>query len=335
VTDAADDTPGQYARPARAHCRVCGGSFPIGFRACPYDASELITGEDPLVGAVIAEHYRIEAVLGEGGIGRVYLARHTRLPRRYAIKVPSGKAATDRKSRTRFLREAEAASRLDHPNVVSVIDFGETPAGLLYLVMEYAEGETLCTRIHRVGRLTLKPALAIARDIACGLRHAHLRDMIHRDLKPDNVMLDRAEDRARILDFGLALVRGEDEVRVTSRGMVVGTPYYMSPEHGCGEEVDHRTDLFSLGVIMYQMLSGRLPFDGSPIDVLHRYVHDVVPEFSRRVTGLIVDADVEALTRKLMAKDRNARPATAGHVVEALDAINERLAAERAMRSRR
>jgi eukaryotic-like serine/threonine-protein kinase len=336
VTDVAEDGPSKYARTDRTHCRVCGGSFPLGFRACPYDASPLIIGADPLIGTVVAEHYRIESVLGEGGIGRVYLAQHTRISRRYAIKVPSGKAAADRTARGRFLREAEAASRIDHPNVVSVIDFGETPAGLLYIVMEYSEGETLGDRLARVGRLPLRNALTTTREIACGLRHAHDRGLIHRDLKPDNVILEKSEDRARILDFGLALLADlGDEQRVTTRGMVVGTPYYMSPEHACGMDVDARTDLFSLGVILYELLAGCMPFDGTPLDVLQRYVHDVPPAFAVRVPGLVVDAEVEVLCRQLLAKHRDKRPASAADVIATIDTISDRLAAERAYKSRR
>jgi eukaryotic-like serine/threonine-protein kinase len=314
----------------RAHCRRCGGSFPGGYRACPYDATPLDHGDDPLIGALIGERYRIESFAGEGGIGRVYVARHERLERRYALKVPGGHAVTDPRERERFIREARAASRLDHPNVVSVIDFGETATGLLYLVMELADGETLADALARRGALPVREALLLVRQLALGLDHAHGRGLIHRDLKPGNVIVERADGRPRILDFGLAILAEGGESRLTSRHTVVGTPHYMSPEHACGLELDGRADLFSLGIIMYQALSGRMPFDASPLDVVQRYINDPTPRFADRVPGLAIDDDAERLCHGLMAARREARPADAGTAIAAIDAVLDRLTAERA-----
>jgi eukaryotic-like serine/threonine-protein kinase len=316
----------------RAHCPRCGGSFPTGFRACPYDANPLIVGDDPLIGAVIAERYRIESFAGEGGIGRVYVAQHTRLARRYAIKVPSGRSTGDPHGRERFVREAQAASRLDHPNVVSVIDFGETDAGLLYLVMELADGETLAEHLAARGALPVADALALARQLAAGLDHAHHRGLIHRDLKPSNVILERADGRPRILDFGLAILAEGLEGRVTSRNTVVGTPHYMSPEHACGLPLDVRADLFSLGIILYQALTGRMPFDATPIDIVEKYMTEPVPRFAARAPGLVIDGETEQLCLALVSSRREDRPADAGAVIAAIDAITDRFAAQRGRR---
>jgi serine/threonine-protein kinase len=320
--------PGCTTPEERAHCKRCGGSFPSGYRACPYDASPLVVGADPLIGSILGDRYQIERFLGEGGLGRVYAAQHTRLPRRFAIKVPSGRAATEPRARERFLREARVASRLDHPNVVAVVDSGETTEGLLYLVMELAEGETLTAYLRRRGVLRIAEALGLTRKLALGLEHAHARGLVHRDLKPDNVMVERADGRPRILDFGLAILAElGDAGRLTSRHTVVGTPHYMSPEHVCGFDLDGRSDLFSLGVILYQMLCGRMPFDATPIEIAQRYLHDRIPRFAERVPGLVVDVEAEALCRRMIAVDRNARPADAAAVVFVIDAILDRLAA--------
>src|SRR5262245_5335472 len=237
-------------RTDRAYCPRCGSAFPDGFRACPYDGTAVVS-EDPLPGTVLGERYVLETLLGEGGLGRVYAARHIRMPRRFAVKVPSGAAALHPRARTRFMHEAEAASRLDHPNVVSVIDFGESPEGLLYLVMELADGETLDKHIYTRRSYPEVDALEMVRQIAMGLEHAHQRGLVHRDLKPENIIIERSDGRPRIVDFGLAILRElGDSGRLTSRGMVLGSPAYMSPEQACAGTIDHRTDLFSLGVIL-------------------------------------------------------------------------------------
>ena len=324
--------PGEHgsASDPRAHCQRCGGSFPAGFRACPYDATPLVVGHDPLIGSVIADRYRIERFAGEGGIGRVYIAQHTRLERRYAIKVPSGRATSDRHWRERFIREAQAASRLDHPNVVGVIDFGETDAGLLYLAMELADGETLAEQFAQCGALGNEDALILARQLALGLEHAHHRGLIHRDLKPENVIVERADGRPRILDFGLAiLVELGDGGRVTSRNTVVGTPHYMSPEHACGMPLDARADLFSLGIILYQALAGCMPFEAAPVEVIQKYMNERPPRPSERAPQLAIDPDAERLCLQLIAARREERPADAKAVIAEIDRILDRLAARR------
>ena len=313
--------------PDRASCPTCHAVFRGGFQRCPQDGAELAhDGIDPLVGTVLAERYQIESVIGEGGIGRVYRARHVRMSRRYAIKVPFGELAYDTKVRARFLQEAEATSRLQHPNVIGVVDVGETAAGLLYMAMDLAEGTSLAEVIHQQGPLAPSRVLRIAEQMAEGLGHAHERGLVHRDLKPENVILEREgtpDERVRIVDFGIAILRDADgnSGRLTTEGIVLGTPHYMSPEQACNLEIDNRTDLFALGLIIYEMLAGVLPFDGTPVEVARKNLGAQPPRITQRVAGLVPDPHLQALAFWLMEKRPEARPQRAVEVVEVLRLI--------------
>jgi eukaryotic-like serine/threonine-protein kinase len=294
--------------------------YPSTYKACPRDGAAL-TEADPLIGTVLGDRYRVERLIGEGGLGRVYLAKHLRLSRRYAVKVPRGAKLADETARARFALEADAASRLDHPNVASAIDAGETAGGLLYLVMDFAEGESLRRRLVRAGRLPAGEALGIARQIALGLDHAHTRGLIHRDLKPDHVVLD-AGGRARVVDFGIAILAELGESgRYTTKGIVLGTPEYMAPEQACGEPLDARCDLFALGIVLYEMIGGCLPFDGDSVAIATRLVNDEIPDLSVRVPGLVVDPTIAQLCRWLTAKRPSDRPQRATDVVLVIDQI--------------
>ena len=230
-------------------------------------------------------------------MGRVYRARHARVSRRFAIKVLFGDHSASPKMQERFAREAEAASRLDHPNVISVVDFGEGETGLLYLVMDYVEGRSLADVVHRSGPLAPERATALARQLARGLAHAHDRGLVHRDFKTDNVIVtdDGGEESPRIVDFGLAVMfeAGEERGRLTTEGMVVGTPAYMAPEQSTSEPVDHRTDLFSLGVVYYEMLAGVLPFSGTPMELARQNLNSDPPPIAERVPGLEIPPERE------------------------------------------
>src|SRR4029079_14331130 len=198
------------------------------------------------------------------------------------IKVLFGDHASDTRMRLRFAQEASAACRLNHPNVVSVVDFGKSDRGLLYLVMDYVEGETLSQLIEREAPLPERRAVELARQLCEGLAHAHANDIVHRDFKPDNVVLEPREGGSpapRILDFGLAITSNDDtfDGRLTQHGWVVGTPAYLSPEQARDEEVDQRADLYALGVVMYEMLAGVTPFEGAAMEVAHRNMLEPVP----------------------------------------------------------
>ena len=224
--------------------------------------------KDSLIGQVIADRYQVLSLLGEGGMGRVYLAEHIRMGRKSAVKVMSPNLALSADAISRFNREAANASRINHPNVAQIYDFGETADGLLYLAMEFVEGETLRSVIEREGALTAPRAARITKQTADALGAAHHLGMVHRDLKPDNVMLARHHDGSewvKVVDFGIAkTVQGSGESggsqTVTTAGVSLGTPEYMSPEQLAGERLDNRTDLYSLGLVLFNMLTADLPY---------------------------------------------------------------------------
>ena len=239
---------------------------------CAVDGSPLRpTGAEPdnLVGTVIADRYRVEAIVGEGGMGRVYRARHVRVPREAAIKVLRRALIADPYAVAAFNREARnAASVGDHPNVAAVYDFGETSDGLVFLAMEFIEGETLAKRLEREPVLSPRRAVEIVRQIAAGLTAAHElpEPVVHRDLKPDNILLKATRDGTdwvKVVDFGIAKAVKRDTQLLTTPGLVVGTPKYMSPEQLTGGNVDVRSDIYALGMMAFQMLTGRLPFASS------------------------------------------------------------------------
>ena len=236
---------------------------------CAADGSPLrSTGTEPdnLVGTVIADRYRVEAIIGEGGMGRVYRARHVRVPREAAIKVLRRALIADPYAVSAFNREARnAASVGDHPNVAAVYDFGETPDGLVFLAMEFVDGETLGRLLERNPILPPPRAVEIIRQTAAGLTAAHElpEPVVHRDLKPDNILLKTARDRSdwvKIVDFGIAKAAKRETQLLTTPGLVVGTPRYMSPEQLTGGPTDVRSDIYALGMIAFQMLTGRMPF---------------------------------------------------------------------------
>ncbi len=275
--------------------------------------------DDPLLGQTLGGRYVIEALIGEGGLGRVYRARHVKISRRYAVKVPFGDVSGDDRLRLRFAREAEAASRLDHPNLVGVLDVGETEAGLLYLVMDFVDGVSLGEMIDD-GPMAASVAANLVGQIAAGLIQAHERGLIHRDLKPENVLVVAGDDGpvVRIVDFGIAILGADEHSRVTTQGVVLGTPQYMAPEQASADPLDARTDLFALGVILYELLAGVIPFDGAGIEIARQHLVLTPPAIAERVPGLVVDPVLESLAFWLMAKKPADRPASAAVVVEVL-----------------
>ncbi|HEY1811481.1 MAG TPA: serine/threonine-protein kinase [Kofleriaceae bacterium] len=267
--------------------------------------------------------YRVEAELGCGSMGMVFRARHARLLRQYAIKFLHPRLLSDAKMRRRFALEAELAARLAHPNVIGVVDMGELD-GLSFIVMDLGTGPTLGALIEK-GPFDPLRACRLTRQLCDGLAHAHARGLIHRDLKPDNVIVESNDgsEVARIADFGVAILRdslGSCE-RLTASGVVVGTPHYMSPEMATAGEFDHRLDLFALGVICYEMLTGRLPFDGGALAVMHAYANDEIPPMTARAPGVVVDPLLEAFTHRLLAKRAEDRPADAATARDQLDQL--------------
>jgi serine/threonine-protein kinase len=253
-------------------CPVCSTEYPDDVKFCPNDGQTLRSAgpASDLVGQVVADRYHVVKKLGEGGMGQVYLAEHVKMGRRSAIKVMNPSMVHDPDAVARFNREASNASRITHPNVCAIYDFGETPDGLIYLAMEFIEGEPLTDLLEREGALPVPRAAAIFLQTADALQAAHDLGIVHRDLKPDNIMLSRRKgggDTVKVVDFGIAKAVGGNEAgqKVTKTGLVVGTPEFMSPEQLSGDTLDGRSDLYSLALVFFRMLSGKLPFEATSV----------------------------------------------------------------------
>ncbi|MGO8999886.1 MAG: protein kinase domain-containing protein [Polyangiaceae bacterium] len=288
-----------------AVCKLCGA--PVVF----FD-------KDPLVGRQL-DRYLIQDRWGSGGMGCVYVASHATLKEQtYAIKVLYGEFAGQEEYRQRFAREAEACAKLDHPNVVTVLDFATTPEGLKYMVMEFVQGRTLREVIDAEAPLPFRRAASIARQVASALACAHARGIVHRDVKPANIMVAESElgERVTLLDFGIVLsLSAESSARLTATGVVVGTPLYMAPEQIKDGVVTPSTDLYALGVTMYEMICGRAPFDGSALRVAANKLR-LSPNPPSTTTGL------DRLTWSLLAPSPDDRPKSGEEVVAALDALS-------------
>ncbi|CAN5904755.1 hypothetical protein BH11MYX3_BH11MYX3_16800 [soil metagenome] len=284
--------------------------------------------KDSLIGQIFANRYQLEQRLGEGAMGAVYRAKHVKVGRAFAVKTLHARLLEDHKIAQRFEREAELAGRLRHPNVIGVVDVGETPDGIRYMVMEYAEGDDLAVVLDEA---PMKPdrIIHLVRQLLEGLYHAHEQGLIHRDFKPENVIVEtdmHGAEVPRIVDFGIAILReGGDspdgEGRLTTNGLVLGTPHYMAPEQAVADPIDHRIDLFALGIVIYEMLCGKLPFDGTGAEVARANLLIDPPPISKRVPYLEVDPLLEAFARNLMSKKRDHRPPTAKAAREILDLI--------------
>jgi serine/threonine-protein kinase len=248
-------------------CPACGTQYPANARFCEIDGTALRpenAGND-LVGTVVADRYHVLRLLGQGGMGKVYLAEHVKMGRKCALKVLRPAAMRDADAVSRFNREASNASRIAHPNVAAVYDFGETADGIIYLAMEFVDGPSLTALVDELGALPPTRAAEIARQSADGLAAAHDMGIVHRDLKPENLMIAKTRDGTdlvKIVDFGIAKAAGVDAQKVTKTGLVIGTPDYMSPEQLSGDPIDSRSDIYSLGIVAFNMLTGRLPFPG-------------------------------------------------------------------------
>ncbi|MCS6885483.1 MAG: protein kinase [Acidobacteriota bacterium] len=276
-----------------------------------------------LSGLTIDGKYLLEKRIGRGGMGAVYVAKHTKFQKKLAIKVLSPDLVEDENSYKRFVNEANTTASLKHPNIVSVSDFGQTEEGIVYLVMEYVEGVSLRDIIHREGKLTLERTLEFCRQLCDAISLAHKRGVIHRDLKPDNVMIEVINNReiVRVLDFGIAKLKDANQ-NMTKTGNVLGTPHYMSPEQCSGGELDHRSDIYALGVIIYEMLSGQVPFDGpTPVAIVVQHVTKN-PPLLHEVNKAIPEPVSRVVMRALEKKPEN-RQQSADDIVKELEAAIE------------
>jgi len=333
-------------------CPRCGSVYGPAARFCPKDGSLLVdvqpkpaaaaaapggtavrTPPTPpraldraasLSGQLLDTRYEVLQKLGEGGMSFVYLAREIATGQRVAIKVLSPKLATDKSSVERLRREAGLAMRLDHPNVCRILRLGESEDGLIYLVMPFLEGELLSDREVRAGPMALEPGIAVLRQVCAGLHHAHELQIVHRDLKPENIMLvpeDGARERAVVMDFGLAKERRADPAiaKLTATGIILGTPEFMSPEQIRGKPLDARSDVYALGIVAFEMFSGKLPFQGRNAQEMMIARLRGQPLALRQFRADLPPA-LEATLARAMATNPEARYATALDFAEALTA---------------
>jgi len=276
-----------------------------------------------LVGQTVLDRYVIEEELGSGGTGSVYRGRHVKLPRQVAIKVLHPDLLHEPQILARFHREAKAAAKLSHPNVISVIDVGESN-GHHVIIFELAAGRPL--RAAMASPLPRERILPLLRGILNGLDHAHAQGLIHRDLKPENIMVEQSEsgELPRLVDFGIAVLRDPESVasgKLTQSGQVLGTPIYMAPEQAQCEPFDERIDIFALGVILYEMLSGKQPFDGSSMEIAVANITHDHPPISQRAPHVTPDPLLEAFSRKLAAREAKRRIGSAHEALGLLDLI--------------
>ena len=286
--------------------------------------------EDISVGTVLDGRYRIDAILGSGGMGRVYRGEHTGIGKSVAIKVLHADLSRNREAAQRFQREAIASGRLDHPNIVGVSDFGIVSDGPCYLVMEVLEGEPLGARLEREKRLPWPDAVTILRGVLAGLSHAHERGVVHRDIKPDNVFLANKDGEVvvKILDFGIAkLYAGSpDDPASTRAGLTVGTPAYLSPEQAVGGEIKPQSDLYSATILLFEMITGRAPFeDKDPLAMLGAHVSRTPPTIAEVAPDLTVPQALETVIQKGLVKAQDERIASANEYIGLLDAVTSSL----------
>jgi len=309
-------------------CPQCGKQYPDTTMLCTQDGRVLQSADDPLIGLTLAEKYLVETLIKRGGMGAVYRGKHVLMDKVVAIKVLRPSLAADQDVVTRFSREAKAASRISHPHAVSVTDFGEAENGVVFLVMEYLDGRTLKDKIRSEGPMSLERAVETVRQIAGALDAAHAQGVIHRDLKSDNVMLVRHDggDWAKVLDFGIAKIQqpeGQRDIDLTAPNVVIGTPQYMSPEQ-CSESktIDARSDVYSLGIILFEVLAGHVPFTGeSSTSIMMKHVMEPPPSVLAFRSDLPVG--ISDVLARALAKQPEDRFQSAGELAEALARVSD------------
>jgi tRNA A-37 threonylcarbamoyl transferase component Bud32 len=311
-------------------CTKCDGNVDEGALFCPHCGEPVPYNEpdvDPFIGRTVSQRYKVVQRIARGGMGEVYLARHNDLNQRVAVKFLHRRFADDEAFVTRFFNEARSACRVDHPNAVTIYDFGRLEDGTVYIVMEFVDGVPLKDMIQRDGRVEPALALTVAREVAEVLSAAHAQSIIHRDVKPDNIMVrDHAKGRVtvKMLDFGIAKIL-DDEMgsSLTQTGVTFGTPEYMSPEQASGRDVDARSDIYALGLVIYAMLVGKPPFQGqNKLALLQRHIREV-PTPVNVAAGLDLPPVLVALVEEMVEKDPKKRPKSMDEVASRLESIEK------------
>jgi serine/threonine protein kinase len=274
-----------------------------------------VDDEESLTGRTIQGRFEVRELIGHGGFGSVYLARQTSVDRLVVLKVLRGDLVQKKSMERRFLLEAKATSRLNNPHTVTIFDYGKTDDGLLYIAMEYLRGRTLLAKIEEEGKLSVDESIRIACEMAESLAEAHSHQIVHRDLKPENVLLvetPTAQDFVKVLDFGIAHARPiSGDMTLTRTGQLSGTPPYMSPEIIRGKKIDARADVYSMAIMIYQMLSGKCPFRGdTPFDIFMKHVQEKPPTLKEM--GVQVSPPLQKFLDRCLAKDAKKRPIDAG-----------------------
>lgn len=259
-----------------------------------------------MIGSTLAGCYQIQSLLGAGGMGVVYKARHGLMDRIVAIKMLQAQLVSDQLSVARFHQESKAASRINHPNVITIYDFGISPQGLPYIVMDYLNGQPLSDVIRENGQIAVDRTLKIAIQTCDALAHAHKQGVVHRDLKPGNIVLttfNDDKDYVKVVDFGVAKLMNQDGQRLTQAGEVCGSPVYMSPEQCLGQELDSRSDIYSMGIVLYETLTGKLPILGKTmVDTMSKHCSEMPPTFKVSRPDLYIPERLETIIFKALAK---------------------------------
>ncbi|MCC6522172.1 MAG: protein kinase [Polyangiaceae bacterium] len=318
--------PALQPKPAQARTFDPDASSQVLVFAENEDGTQREPDADPYIGMMFGERYLVDKVLGEGGMGRVYLAHHKIIDKRVAIKVLHAELAKDKEAVGRFMREARAASSIGNPHIVDILDFGELDDGSTYFVMEFLAGLSLGQLMESRGKLPVDLILDIAIQLCDGLAGAHAREIVHRDLKPDNITLvthGAQKNFCKILDFGIAKVSsGTSATKLTMAGAVFGTPHYMSPEQAAGAAVDHRTDIYSLGVMMYEMVSGETPFNADNfMGILTQHMYKAPVPLRALVTCPDTPPGLEAVILKCLSKKPDGRYQTMEELAEDLQTL--------------
>ncbi|MBX9571939.1 MAG: protein kinase [Candidatus Obscuribacterales bacterium] len=310
-------------------CVACGQEFPGNLELCPDDGTLLTPiGKEPKVGENFADRYEILGIIGDGGMGKVYKARHNLMKRIVAIKMLLPHLVQSAAALKRFQQEAQAASALNHPNILTVYDFGISDQGMPYLVMDYLEGTSLAALLQEQGYLASERAIHIFSQACSALAHAHQKGVIHRDLKPANIMLidyDGQPDFLKIVDFGIAkLLQPDGAEQLTHTGEVFGSPLYMSPEQCRGRELDPRSDIYSLGCVMYRTVTGKPVFSGrDPMECMYKQVNDMPMSFNDVVPELGLSEKLESAIFRAISKDVEGRYTNMLEFREALEACRQ------------